>query len=478
MKSRNVLMAVGFMLLLTTTAYGQYNWPMANGNPELSSFARNEKILTPPFSLVRDIPFSATYMSINGRFMVGGTGPYQKPNTVQMLELSSGAVLWTFEVPGTTGSIAVIPALSDSLVFCSGQNSKTLYALELMTGKIRWEKTFKEVTTYKNPIIDRERLYFICDSLYCMNALTGAVIWKQMLNWTQMTPAIDDSTVYVVSRPLVTKTCWAFNKYTGEKRWEAENDGNYLLTVDRKYVYLNNGRDIVARDKRNGKIILSYTLPQNYVLVYWSPSAAALTDDFLCISVSDTALDKGHLLTLHRADLSFAWDQAVDSRYFYNPTIANGVVYCIEQYGRFFGFELSSGNIVFQDTTAYFSSQALVANHSLYIMTGGNVRIYTNPRTGVDEKSVDIPEQLTLAQNFPNPFNASTAITFDLPNRTHVDLTVYNVMGQAVTKLVDAQMEPGSHQVAWSADGCESGIYFIRLTSADYSVTKNATLIR
>jgi len=65
-------------------------------------------------------------------------------------------------------------------------------------------------------------------------------------------------------------------------------------------------------------------------------------------------------------------------------------------------------------------------------------------------------------QNFPNPFNPSTTIPFKLSSRSRVQLDVFDVYGQQVASLVNADREPGYHQVRWTAN-VPTGTYFCRL---------------
>ncbi len=97
------------------------------------------------------------------------------------------------------------------------------------------------------------------------------------------------------------------------------------------------------------------------------------------------------------------------------------------------------------------------------------------------EVTVDIqlPELLELGQNYPNPFNPGTGITFQLPagEEQRVTLAVYNLLGQKIRSLVDANLEPGTHQVYW--DGRDdrglnavSGAYLYRLQLGSQVLTR------
>jgi len=82
---------------------------------------------------------------------------------------------------------------------------------------------------------------------------------------------------------------------------------------------------------------------------------------------------------------------------------------------------------------------------------------FTISLTNIDDR--DKPSTYTLHQNYPNPFNPSTVITFEVPAISHITLKIYDVLGQEVAMLVNAQLQPGIHQVPWQPVGLPSGIY-------------------
>jgi hypothetical protein len=79
-----------------------------------------------------------------------------------------------------------------------------------------------------------------------------------------------------------------------------------------------------------------------------------------------------------------------------------------------------------------------------------------------------LPKKFTLYQNFPNPFNPSTKISFYLPEAGKVNLTIYNPLGQQVITLIDNNLKAGSHSITWNGECSNasisaSGIYYYRL---------------
>ena len=88
-----------------------------------------------------------------------------------------------------------------------------------------------------------------------------------------------------------------------------------------------------------------------------------------------------------------------------------------------------------------------------------------------------------LSQNFPNPFNPTTNIRFNLPQAMHVMLSVYNVEGELVSTILDQPMNDGWNEVSWSARdtrgrAISSGIYFYRLVAGDFVQTRKMVLLR
>ena len=76
---------------------------------------------------------------------------------------------------------------------------------------------------------------------------------------------------------------------------------------------------------------------------------------------------------------------------------------------------------------------------------------------------VQAPRTFALEQNYPNPFNPSTVISYDLASTGVVRLTVYDILGREVERLVDATQSAGSHQVRFDGSGLASGVYIYRL---------------
>ena len=99
--------------------------------------------------------------------------------------------------------------------------------------------------------------------------------------------------------------------------------------------------------------------------------------------------------------------------------------------------------------------------------------------TAIEEAHNNTPGTFALAQNYPNPFNPTTIISYSVPSKAQVRLTVYNILGQRVTTLVDAIESPGMHDVVFNGDRLASGVYFYRLSAnGNTFLTKKMVLLK
>lgn len=90
----------------------------------------------------------------------------------------------------------------------------------------------------------------------------------------------------------------------------------------------------------------------------------------------------------------------------------------------------------------------------------------------------DIPNQAELNQNFPNPFNPSTEISYALPNPEFVSLEVFDISGRKVATLVNGIRKEGRHTARWNANSAASGIYLYRLKTSEQLFTRQMVLIK
>ena len=93
------------------------------------------------------------------------------------------------------------------------------------------------------------------------------------------------------------------------------------------------------------------------------------------------------------------------------------------------------------------------------------------------------PVSIQDTRNYPNPFNPETTISFALASASHVNLSIYNVLGQEVMVLLDETIPAGTHQVNWNGknangESLSSGIYFCRIITNDDIVTRKTMMLK
>ncbi len=127
------------------------------------------------------------------------------------------------------------------------------------------------------------------------------------------------------------------------------------------------------------------------------------------------------------------------------------------------------------------SSPCAPANNSCNVLMGA-FDLYFD-FTYVVENEELLPFQYRLSQNYPNPFNPATTINYSIPLRTHVDISIYNLLGRRLKTIAEGMKDGGDHSVIW--DGTDengipaaTGVYMYRLKAGDYIETRKMLLLK
>jgi len=89
-----------------------------------------------------------------------------------------------------------------------------------------------------------------------------------------------------------------------------------------------------------------------------------------------------------------------------------------------------------------------------------------------------VPDQLSISQNFPNPFNPETTIIFGLPQQEHVSLKVFDILGREVSTLLDEVKDEGTYRIRFNSFGLASGIYIYRISTNNSSISRKMIILR
>jgi flagellar hook assembly protein FlgD len=90
----------------------------------------------------------------------------------------------------------------------------------------------------------------------------------------------------------------------------------------------------------------------------------------------------------------------------------------------------------------------------------------------------DIPDQFSLLSAYPNPFNATTTLSYNIPIASNASIKIFDARGSLVSTLTSGMQSAGVHEAMWDAMGNPSGIYFVRLEAGIYSETSKIVLMK
>lgn len=151
-------------------------------------------------------------------------------------------------------------------------------------------------------------------------------------------------------------------------------------------------------------------------------------------------------------------------------------------------------NSVIKTNTELFDLYAtwIIVIYSTRLQIGDviNINLRDPVKTGIDEFTFDspslvsvnnselMPSSYSLYQNYPNPFNPETNIQFSLKQQGHVELSVYNILGEEIAKLVNSELTAGTHNIKFNGANFASGVYFYKLKVNEFTAIKKLMLVK
>lgn len=126
--------------------------------------------------------------------------------------------------------------------------------------------------------------------------------------------------------------------------------------------------------------------------------------------------------------------------------------------------------------TVSFITRDIIANDpdgKPIIIDSGNSNVLVDV-----EQNQHIPVDFVLFQNFPNPFNPSTTIKYELPERSFVELTLYDLLGREIKTLLNEEKEAGYHELQFNAENLSSGVYLYRIQAGNFTQTKKMVVLK
>jgi len=160
---------------------------------------------------------------------------------------------------------------------------------------------------------------------------------------------------------------------------------------------------------------------------------------------------------------SISWTVRGDNRIYQNYNMSDWSIAYTAPGGNYYHIGTNHNNILFY-------TWAVRSN-------GGITRIVTLFGE-VKKISSEIPTSYSLSQNYPNPFNPVTKIKFEISKLNSVKLIIYDALGREITTLVNELLNAGTYETEWDGTNYSSGVYFYKLITSEYTVTRKMVLVK
>ena len=143
----------------------------------------------------------------------------------------------------------------------------------------------------------------------------------------------------------------------------------------------------------------------------------------------------------------------------------------------YFGGDFNPHYQTSTDRLEFFNLEYFHALSKLAVATMAHLA-FNGLNTTVISPDIQWVSDYSLRQNYPNPFNTETVIGYTLPVTCHIDLCIYNILGQKIATLVSEEQPAGQHQTTFNGQALPSGIYYYKLTAGTYKKVRKMLLIK
>lgn len=135
-------------------------------------------------------------------------------------------------------------------------------------------------------------------------------------------------------------------------------------------------------------------------------------------------------------------------------------------------FTVQGADIVLRDK----ATSGKLINKTL--RAGESISLTQSSVQAIEVGLLDKPNSFVLEQNYPNPFNPSTTIKFGVPEKSHVQIVIFNHLGEKVTELLNDDRDAGYYTLEWNAVNFASGVYYYKITAGKFSSVKKLLLMK
>ena len=453
-------------------------WTTIGGSALRSGSSSSD--VRPPFSARWTVGIDEGYITppivADGRVYLGWLS--EGRFTISAFEIASGEEIWS-RVVGTEG-------LATGLTYAYGRiylhmvatsNASRILALDAGTGSVLWAKQpaqFSNGNWHGPPAVHDGMVIVGSDfRVVALDARTGSIAWYvNEMGYDPWMPAASEGVVYSFWESHLE----AYDVATGVRLWKLAvpfnsnfgSQGTVVIDAHSDLVFLSSPAELVAVDRATRKI--EWRLEGAYLA---PPSVDELslyvtTPSHLQIIAKTTGELSREIAYAH--DIHFGGPMLVgDYAYISGPT----QISAIDKASGDLAWTLPvGGNLAVAD------GHAFVSRPSDYYDDEGGLYTFIDAVRVASEPDGELPSAVALHGSYPNPFNPSTTIAFEMPEASRVRIIVFDVVGREVALLVDEPRAAGAHEVVFDAAGLPSGVYFVRLEAGGRVLSKPVTLLK
>ena len=428
---------------------------------------------------------------------------YWKVTAIDYYGGEQNTSIWPFTVNAHNeppGEFALLSPLSDSVFTTLTPTLQWHSAIDndendTVSYEIEYSKTMDSISiintgsntlyTFENPLEDNSLYYWkvIAKDISGATAMNTCGFQRFAINTANDFPEafqlLSPDSVVVLSQDCNLRWTPAhdpdpFDKVHYDLHWfEKEVDMNYAAIDTNNYyvadLYENAMYNwfVVGLDMHNG-------YSQSDTATFWVDAVPEPPTTFATISPANESAGLG-------SEVVFSWQESVDPDpfdmveyemvYTLNTVDSTTYEYVSELADTTVTLNMTENGVYYWKVRAKDNDQFITPsnNDEWHVFTVGNVAI---------DGGLLIPEEFALHSNFPNPFNPTTTIRYDIPKASNVTLTIYNMNGQVVERLVSQKQEPGFYTVNWDARNVSTGVYFYQIRAEGFQQVKKCLLIK
>lgn len=484
-------------------------WPMTHKDPQSTGRSTSTGPQTAATIMKKDFTlgiFSGPVIGENNRLYFGSFNQFTNPQNDKFhcTDLA-GNVIWQHVIDSAVAfPSSLLAGFNNTIYTCRSDGTLYCFAAD---GTVKWTykagSKFSVVANLLNINLDSTLYFCSTDNYLYAIRPNGTLLWKTTLDngFVNTSPTIspDGKTLYITQSNT---GVYALNT-DGSLKWKhpALSTGSTPPLVD-------NAGNIYFYNWQSPSLQLISLTPQgNQRWIFTAPDTTGGSDEVgtptidrngnLSFSALQSLNGSSKQAVLYSVDYQgkLRWKLAFTEETIGSITQALicdslGTIYGGSSYGINYYAISSEGKLLWKIPLNGYQvdyTGAIGGDGTLYV--GVHLSKGTYPQSGtllcISDKVSTITEQpmketagYALEQNYPNPFNPGTTIQYIIRKNGHVRLLLYDVLGNEVSRLVDAEQQAGNHRVDFSGDGLPSGVYFYQLETDNFKTIKKMVLIK